>query len=248
MQLPASDPTEIVRVAPAGDEALVVDFAPVISREVNRRVRTFFHALIKAGLVEVKGVVPSYRSLLVYYDSTAISFENLVERILEIHRVAADTGSPARRWTLPVCYGLDCRDDLNDLADRLKMPVGSVVSAHSGPTYMVYMIGFSPGFAYLGELPPELDIPRKAVPAALVPANTIQVGGRQTAVSSMPMPSGWYVVGRTPVAMFDPSRERPFLLEGGDLVTFEPITEADFDRLSEMAARNAFSPRWEFAD
>jgi inhibitor of KinA len=248
VQLTTSDSAEIIRVAPAGDEALVIDFAPMISREVNRRVRTLFQALLKTDMVEIRGIVPSYRSLLVYYESTGISFENLVERILEIHRDAADAGSPARRWTLPVCYGLECRDDLNDLADRLKMPVETVVSAHSGPTYMVYMIGFSPGFAYLGELPPELDIPRKTVPAALVPANTIQIGGRQTAVSSMPMPSGWYVVGRTPVAMFDPSRERPFLLEGGDLVAFEPITVADFDRLSEMVARNAFSPRWEFAD
>jgi KipI family sensor histidine kinase inhibitor len=246
VQSKVSDPAEIIRIAPAGDEALVVEFVPVISREVNRHVRTLFRALLKADLAEIKGLVPSYRSLLVYYDSAAISFDHLVERILEVHRLAVNTNSSARRWRLPVCYGLDCRDDLNDLADRLEMPVDSVVRAHSDPTYMVYMIGFSPGFAYLGELRPELEIPRKTIPAALVPANAIQIGGRQTAVSSMPMPSGWYVVGRCPVPMFDPSRERPFLLEGGDLVSFESITEADFDRLAELSARNAFAPHREF--
>jgi KipI family sensor histidine kinase inhibitor len=243
-----ADPGEIVRIAPAGDEALVVDFPAVISREVNRHVRKLFRALSKAGPAEVRDVVPSYRSLLVYYDSNAVWFENLAERIREIHRVATSTGTPARRWTIPVCYGQDCRDDLDDLADRLKMAVDAVVCAHSRPTYMVYMIGFSPGFAYLGELPPELEIARKAVPAAQVPANAIQIGGRQTAVSSMPMPSGWYVVGRSPVAMFDPARDRPFLLEGGDLVSFEPTTTADFDRLSGLAARKAFFPHWEFVD
>lgn len=246
MTSPSSNGAEarsnVRRLVPAGDEALVIEFDAVVSRAVNAEVRAFDRALRLAGWREVRAVVPSYHSLLVYYDSTKVGFHDLAARIRQIDAAAGRAGERNRRWRLPVCYGLDCEADIADLAASLNLSCEDIVAAHANVEYSVYLLGFSPGFAYLGELPQNLQIPRKSVPSARVPANAVQLAGQQTAVSSMPMPSGWYVVGRTPAAMFDAARDRPFLLEGGDLVTFEPIDRAEFDRLASAGTL----PPWEW--
>lgn len=244
---PASDqPSDILRIVPAGDEALVVDFPAVISRDVNGQVRRLFRALRTGNAPAIKGLVPSYRSLLVYYDPSVTTFAALADHVTTVSETAENAAEPTRRWTLPVCYGRDCEADLDDLASRLGLSTEQIIEIHRSATYMVYMIGFSPGFAYLGELPLRLEIARKTVPAPLVPANTVQIGGRQTAVSSMPMPSGWYVVGRTPVPMFAAARKAPFLLDGGDLVTFEPVSDAEFDLIAGKVEQSSYTPPSEY--
>ncbi len=241
------DQTEISRIAPAGDQALVIELGASISREVNKRIRDLEEALTQSGWPEVVATVPSYRSLLVYFDPVSVSFEELSQRIRTLSQDKKTASRRARRWTLPVCYGGEYGSDLDDLAATLGLPADEIIRAHSETEYMVYMIGFSPGFAYLGELPSRLEVPRKTIPAPLVPPNTIQIGGQQTAVSSMPMPSGWYVVGRTPVRMYQPVSPKPFLLDGGDLVRFEPITPTKFVDISEEANRGEFAAHWEWA-
>ena len=239
--------TEIHRIAPAGDQALVIELGPSISREVNKSVRDLDTAIIQAGWPEIVATVPSYRSLLVYFDPVSVSFDELTQRIrtLSRHKTAANT--QVRRWTLPVCYGGDYGPDLNDLTAKLGLPADEIIRTHSGTEYMVYLIGFSPGFAYLGELPKALEVPRKTTPAPLVAPNTIQIGGQQTAISSMPMPSGWYVVGRTPIRMYQRANPKPFLLEGGDLIRFEPIVPSEFKDISAKVERGAFQAFWEWA-
>ena len=246
MQPASAQPSDILRIVPAGDEALVVDFPAVISRDVNGQVRKLFHALRTGNAPAIKGLVPSYRSLLVYYDPSLTAFAALADLVRTVSETAENAAEPTRRWTLPVCYGMGCEADLDDLAGRLGLSTETIIATHSATTYMVYMIGFSPGFAYLGELPPQLEIPRKTVPAPLVPANTVQIGGRQTAVSSMPMPSGWYVVGRTPVPMFAAARKAPFLLDGGDLVSFERVSTAEFARIASRVEQNSYVPPSEY--
>lgn len=243
----AASAGEIHRIAPAGDQALVVEFGIAISREINERVRYLEAALNQASWPEIVGTVPSYRSLLVYFDPINISFDELSRRIRALNQSEKSAKRRARRWTLPVCYGGEYGAGLNELAGAIDLPSDEIIYEHSATEYMVYMIGFSPGFAYLGELPSRLHVPRKTVPAALVPANTIQIGGEQTAVSSMAMPSGWYIVGRTPIRMYQPARASPFLLDGGDLVRFEPITLAQFIDISEKAVRGAYEPHWEWS-
>jgi KipI family sensor histidine kinase inhibitor len=240
--------TDLPRIAPAGDQALTVEFGPYISRAVNQRVRDLEHVVMLAGWREVVGMVPGYRSLLIYYDPISISFEELAQRVQTLAQGELASGKRSKRWTLPVRYGAECGADLDELAAKLKMQPDKVIRTHSAAEYMVYMIGFSPGFAYLGELPSALEVPRKTVPNPLVPANTIQIGGQQTAVSSMPMPSGWYIVGRTPVNMYEADRPRPFLLDGGDFVTFKPITSAEFIAISERVDGRDFEPTWEWAE
>lgn len=241
------EPTAIHRIVPAGDQALVIELGASISRAVNDRIRDLDAALSLAEWPEILATVPSYRSLLVYFDSIRVSFAELSERIRALSQKTQAVNRKVRRWTLPVCYGGEYGFDLDDLAGKLGLAPGDVVRKHAATEYMVYMIGFSPGFAYLGELPSDLAIPRKTTPAPLVPANTIQIGGAQTAVSSMPMPSGWYIVGQTPVTMFRPAAETPFLLDGGDLVRFEPIPPTRFAGISEAMRHGDFLVGWEWA-
>lgn len=237
---------EAMMIRPAGDHALVVEFDLRIDRSVNNSVLDLFDAIRKAGWRDIKGMVPSYRSLLIYYDPVQAAFSEIEHRIRGLLRQTQTVKRRVKRWNLPVCYEPVRAPDLNTYAEKVGLGVSDVVQIHSSIEYMVYMIGFSPGFAYLGELPKALEVQRKEVPVAHVPANAVQVGGQQTAVSSMPMPSGWYVVGQTPVPMFVPGRAHPFLLDGGDLVSFTPIANAEFERLSELASHDRFEPKWEW--
>jgi len=241
------DQIEIQRIAPAGDEALVVELGATISRLVNNHVRDLEKSLINAGWPEIVATVPSYRSLLVYFDPVRISFAELAQRIRTLSRRQIVASNQARRWRLPVCYGGGYGPDLNDLASKLGLSAAEVVRSHSGTEYMVYMIGFSPGFAYLGELPKALEVPRKTTLRPLVAPNTVQIGGQQTAISSMPMPSGWYIVGRTPLKMYQSANPRPFLLEGGDLIQFEPVEPHQFESIATQVERRTFEATWEWA-
>ena len=242
-----SFPAPFPRFSPAGDQAIVVEIGSDISRVTNARVRDLDGAVRVANWPEIVDTVPSYRSLLVYYDAAKSSYDELRAKLLSLCLSPQTSTGRSRTWRIPVFYGGECEGDLRALAEKVHMPIDKVIAEHVSTEYMVYMVGFSPGFAYLGELPKSLEVPRKAVPARSVPANSIQVGGAQTAVSSMPMPSGWYVIGRTPVRMYDLRREEPFLLQGGDLVTFTPIDLADFTLLSLAADKGSLTPGWEWA-
>lgn len=230
------------RFTPAGDAALVVEFGRSVSRALNKRVRDLDSALRSNALPEVIATIPAYTSLLIYYNPNLARFGGLVDKLQEFLLATQDQVPPRRRWMLPVCYGGEIGFDLETIADQLRLPAAEVVAVHAATEYMVYMIGFSPGFAYLGELPAQLSIPRKAAIVPDIPPGTIQIGGVQTAISSMPMPTGWYVIGQTPVMLFDIRRKNPFLLEAGDLVRFVPIRADEFHTLSEAANRGEYAP------
>lgn len=230
------------RFAPAGDSALVVEFGRTISRALNKRVRDLDATVRATGLPEVVATIPSYSSLLIYYNPDVARFGVLVGKLKKLLSGAQSESPSSRRWKLPVCYGGEIGFDLDAATAELRLSAGKVVAIHAATEYMVYMIGFSPGFAYLGELPEQLSIPRKATIVPDIPSGTIQIGGVQTAISSMPMPTGWYVIGRTPVMLFDIRRNNPFLLEAGDLVRFVPISFDEFYSLSEAAKRGEYTP------
>lgn len=230
------------RFTPAGDAALVVEFGQSVSRVLNKRVRDLDTAVRSSALPEVIATIPAYTSLLIYYKPTLAPFRSLVDKLQQLLSATQDEVPQRRKWTLPVCYGGDIGFDLDTIAEQLHLSAPEVVALHAATEYMVYMIGFSPGFAYLGELPPRLSIPRKSAIVPNIPPGTIQIGGVQTAISSMPMPTGWYVVGRTPVLLFDIRRQNPFLLDAGDFVRFIPIRPDEFHTLAEAANRGEYAP------
>jgi KipI family sensor histidine kinase inhibitor len=228
------------RLAPVGDAGLIIEFEAEISQGVNSKVQAVSNVLRDAAWPELTGLVPSYRSVLVHYDPLATSYDELCQKISHLELKEYDQRQKRKRWEVPVCYGPDFGADFEHLAQRLNLSSREVIELHSSVDYMVYMIGFSPGFAYLGELPPQLEIARKLTPVANVPANAIQIGGRQTAVSSVSMPSGWYVVGQTPLIMFSATRPGPFLLNAGDMVRFRPVTETEFHQISQDISTGSY--------
>ncbi len=227
------------RILSAGDQALTVEFSDHIDESVNRRVIALADSLDRdpvAGLLEC---VPTYRSLLVLYDPEVVRGGALGALLLD--RVCGlDTeAAPGRLWQVPVVFGGPAGLDLEDLAAQKGLSVDALITAFTTPEYRVHMIGFAPGFAYLGGLPKALHTPRLAKPRQRVDAGAIGIGGQQANINSVPGPSGWRFLGRTPLRLFDPDRASPFLMRAGDSVRFEPIDTATAARLDAAVAAGA---------
>ena len=214
----------------AGDQALVVELGDSISPEINRRVRNLMAAIEDAAAPGVLDLVPTYRSLLVNYDPMTISAADLQKRIGQVESGLAEKslGDP-RIVHIPTLYGLDYGPDLEFVAEHAGLTVEDVIGLHSGTDYLVYMMGFSPGFPYLGGLSEKLATPRLDTPRTEIPAGSVGIAEGQTGVYPVASPGGWRLIGRTPVKMFDPSAEPPTLLNPGDYTRFVPVdTEEEY--------------------
>jgi len=227
-QRPAAD----ARFIPASDRSLLVSFADDISVGHNRRVGALLYLLEKEPIAGVSNLHPAYSSLLVVFDPLRLDHEEL-EIDLRKRLPTLDTLVPAapRIIEIPVCYDREFGPDLEDVADDRSLTPQEVISIHSAHEYTAYFLGFAPGFAYLGELPAELEVPRLPVPRRMVPRGSVAIAGRQTAVYPSSTPGGWRILGRTPLAMFTAERESMSLLKMGDHVRFVPISREEFDKV-----------------
>lgn len=235
------------RLLLAGDTALTVELGDTVDPVINARVIALDRALADAKLSGIVETVPTYRSLQIHYDPEAIPIEMLTATIERLVVGLDDTLAAGRRWTVPVAYGGQHGIDLDAVAERTGLTADEVVERHMAGDYRVYMIGFQPGFTYLGGLDPKLHLPRRETPRLKTPAGTISIGGIQAAVASIEAPSGWHLLGRTPVRAFDAGRADPFLFRPGDRVRFERISAADFDTLSRRTAEDGWLPPCEAA-
>ncbi len=210
----------------AGDSALVVEFGDEISERVNRRVIALADALDGAGPPGLRESVPTYRSLLVHYDPLCISYEEMVDYVSDAVRTR-DARAPIERRSvqIPVAYGGEFGPDLDFVADYHTLSVSDVVRLHCGATYPVCMLGFSPGFAYLGGLPQAIATPRLDTPRTRVSAGSVGIAGYQTGIYPIATPGGWRIIGRTPVELFNAQDDPPVMLRPGDSVRFVPIPE-----------------------
>lgn len=221
------------RLLDCGDRALTVELGSAVDPAVNAQVIALDAALRGAGPPGLLETVPTYRSLLILYDPDLLPRADLAA-LIAAHWPLSDRAAGAlRRWRVPVHYG---GADLADLAAGAGLSPEEVVALHAGRDYRVYMIGFAPGFAYLGGLDPRLHASRRTDPRPKIPAGSVSIGGNQTGVSPpLELPSGWQLIGRTPARSYDPARAEPFLFAAGDLIRFQPIDRAAFDALSEAA-------------
>jgi KipI family sensor histidine kinase inhibitor len=184
-------------------------------------------------------LTPGYSSLLVQFDPLLAEPEPIAAAIrdfVEIQLQAAVERPPGRLRQIPTVYGGDCGPDLERVARRLGLSPAEVVSRHTAAEQTVYMIGFAPGFPYLGDLPPELALPRRATPRERVPAGSVAIAGRQTGIYPRSTPGGWHLLGRTPLLLFDATRDPPAYLRPGDRVRFVAIEPSDWDRFAGPAA------------
>jgi len=211
-----------------GDRSLLVELGEKISPDVNRRVQELMLKLEQARLPGVREFAPGYRSLLVVFDPLTLSASELKARITD---VAARPGSvglpPAKLLTVPVFYGGEYGPDLEEVAGHLGISTDEVIRLHTETIYRVYMIGFTPGYPYMGELPAALAVPRRSTPRTRVPKGSVGIAQRQTGIYSVESPGGWQIIGWTPIELFDPTRRLPSLLEMGDSVKFEAVRQVE---------------------
>ena len=229
------------RISPAGDRAVTVEVGEGIAVEVNRRVRALGLAVQQAGAPGVEEVVPAYRSLLVYYDPISLSFTDLQAHLREMEGRLAETPAQAPRVVeLPTVYGGEDGPDLDFVAEHAGISAQEVVDVHSSADYLVYMMGFTPGFTYLGGLSERIITPRLETPRTKIPAGSVGIAEAQTGVYPMESPGGWRLIGRTPVPLFDPHREPPVLVEPGEYVRFVPISPEVVRQIEEQVRAGTF--------
>ena len=224
------------RFLASGDSAVTIEFGDGIDPVVNARVLALDTALARAAIPGLIECVPTYRSAAVQFDPLALDYDAFVATALRL--AAAGTGAieTGRRWRVPVVYGGAFGIDLDDVAARHGLAPAEIIRRHAGAVYRVYMIGFMPGYTYLGGLDPTLATPRRPDPRPTTPAGTISIGGIQALIAAAAMPSGWHLLGRTPVRAFMAGRAAPFLFAPGDEVVFDPVPPGRWDALDARAA------------
>jgi KipI family sensor histidine kinase inhibitor len=223
-------------ILPSGDSAITVEFSKDIDDAANQRVLALDRALTEAPIEGVTETVPTYRSLLVHYDPCCVDFDALGAKLIARAQLPASVATKPRRWRVPVAYGGENGIDLEDVAKARGTTPDEIVARHTAGDYRVAMIGFTPGWSYLSGLSPFLHMPRRPNPRLLTPAGTISIGGVQTGIQCLAGPSGWHLLGRTPVRTYQLHREPTFLLEPGDRISFYAIDAKTFaaqDRAAE---------------
>lgn len=233
------------RIYPCGDQAVTLELGNAIDLAVNRQVQAIFAHIRSLQFPFVRDLIPAYNTITLVYDHAALRsmhadkpYEYISALLLDAAAECRNDPAKGRKIRIPVCYDATFGPDLAGIAAERNMSVDEVVALHSGRTYHVYLIGFLPGFAYMGTVDARIAAPRKTSPAQQVPAGTVGIAGEQTGIYPLTSPGGWQLIGRTPLLMFDPQRESPSLLEAGDEVEFFPINLTAFKNFQHEHPRN----------
>jgi len=229
------------RFFPMGDQALVVEFGERIDITLSAHIAALAQRLRDSRPIGVLDIVPAYATLALHYDPAAMGsgaspYETLCDIIASwLQTQATAIEAAGRTIEIPVCYGNAFGPDLDAVARSVGLSSGEVIAIHSGSTYYVHMLGFVPGFAYLGGLDNRIATPRRDTPRAHVPAGSVAIAGEQTAVYPLDTPGGWQLIGRTPLQLFKPDSSPPSLLNAGDQVRFKQISAVEFEAQSRAA-------------
>lgn len=228
---------------PVGDSALTILFGAEIDEAVNARALAMARAVEQAGLPGLLEASGTYASVLVRYDPLAADYKSLVKGLKMVEKRLGSAPAPARRrLELPVLYGGEAGPDLAFVAGHTGLSQAEVVALHSGRDYPVYMIGFLPGFPYLGGMDGRLATPRLATPRTRIPAGSVGIAGAQTGVYPLDSPGGWRLIGRSPVRLYDPARPEPVPCRAGDLIRFVAVDEARYGEIKMKVERESWFP------
>jgi KipI family sensor histidine kinase inhibitor len=230
-----------IRILTEGDCSLLVEFGQEIRPDINRKISATVQMMKQQHIEGVVDVIPAFCSLLINYDPRVISFEEIRERIQGIIKLDVKAGEQKKKiYEIPVCYGGEYGPDIEHIAQHAGLTVEEVIKLHSSRDYLIYMLGFLPGFCYLGGLDERIHTPRLANPRIKINAGSVGIGGSQTGIYPLDSPGGWQLMGMTPVKTYDPERETPILLEAGDYIRFVPIDEAEYIRLKDLVDRGQY--------
>lgn len=235
---------------PVGDQAISLQFTQEISLHVNDQVIKMAQWIRKLKLKGVIELVPSYTSLLIYYNPLVITYNEVIEQLHAYTNIDHELVTRQKRIiTIPALYGGEYGPDLEDVAELHDLTVADVIKLHISVAYRVYMLGFSPGFPYLGGLPIALHTPRLPTPRTMIPAGSIGIAGSQTGIYSLSTPGGWRIIAHTPVPLFDLGNEKdPFLLQAGDSIRFLSVNIAEYREISEQIKQGLYTPMIENVD
>jgi len=231
------------RILSAGESHLIVEFGQTIDLAQNALVHRLARQLGEHPLVGLQETVPSYASLLIAYDPLVLPRESLIAHCTELMR--AEGGLPQKRREVvevPVLYGGEWGADLDAVAERVGLTRDEVIEIHASGTYTVYMIGFMPGYPYLGGLDPRLSLPRLSTPRTKVPAGTVAIAELQAGIYPVESPGGWHLLGRTPLKLYRPTCSPPVLLRAGQGVRFRPVGRVEYFHILERVAWDDYTP------
>ncbi len=222
----------------SGDKAFIVRFGYDIDIKTHRKVKNFTRAIEQLHIRGVSQIVPAYCDVTVCYDPAIIDYETLLSKLKAIDiNTINDFNSASKLIHIPVCYHEEFAPDLSFVARHNELDVEEVINLHSSVEYLVYMLGFTPGFVYLGGLDKKITTPRKYKPRQKIKAGAVGIADKQTGVYPIDSPGGWQIIGKTPLKMFDISRTPEVLIQSGDHIKFDPISPVEYHDIKE-AIRN----------
>ena len=230
------------RLLLSGDSSVMVELGNEISPAVNARVRAFTIALEESKLPGIVEMVPTYRSLMVHYDPGVIRYDGLVKELKGLlGQLSSIQIPPSDVLEIPVLYGGEAGPDLDFVAEHNHKTPEQVIQIHTSTEYLIYMLGFTPGFTYLGGMSDEIAAPRLKQPRVKIPAGSVGIAGSQTGVYPIDSPGGWQLIGRTPVRMYDPDRAEPILPKAGEYIKFCSITPAEYKAIAEQVEAGIYT-------
>lgn len=230
-----------IKFIPSGDKSLVMEFGNSISPEINEKIRNMVMAIDQSNFPGILEIIPTYRSILIIYDPILVEFTSLINYLKEIVNSLGDSSDgEARIIELPTVYGGEYGPDIEFVAKHNNLTVDEVISLHSSTDYLLYMLGFTPGFGYLGGMSKEIETPRLQVPRTKIPAGSTGIAGSQTGIYPIDSPGGWQLIGRTPVKLYDPLATPPVLLNAGDYVRFVPVTEQEYLKIQDLINKGQY--------
>lgn len=230
-----------VKMLPVGDQAILINFGDVIATEINAKVTSFAKEVTSREKPWVIDLIPTFTAVLINYDPLALGYEAMAEFCKDcLAQMTAGTEIKRRIFEIPVIYGGAYGEDLPFVADHAGMTVEEVIATHTGTDYLIYMLGFLPGFAYLGGLDERIVTPRLKRPRVRIPAGAVGIGGSQTGIYPTVSPGGWQLIGITPVEVYNPVRTPAILYEAGDMVRFRSVPEEEFLEISQAVAQGTY--------
>lgn len=228
----------------SGESCLVVEFADNIDREANVRLQSLRHLLADKKIPGVREFVPTYRSLSIHHDPIKISRERLEEIVRPLlGKIGGSAEAQKRILVMPVVYGGEYGPDMATVCEHTGLDEKEVIKRHTGTDCYCFMLGFTPGFSYLGGMDETLETPRLKNPRTLIPAGSVGIAGKQTGAYSIDSPGGWQLIGRTPLRLFDPLNEQnPTLIDAGDWIRFKQITEKEYKEIQKEVESYKYKP------